>query len=82
MLQMLILSYILMAAWLVTSVLLAVPVAALALLWYLVEFRNIECINLENYGQYDCLPVLFQTYQPKFLLRFTYIFLLRRYIEK
>ncbi|XP_052793709.1 neuronal membrane glycoprotein M6-a-like isoform X2 [Mya arenaria] len=47
---MVILSYILCVAWLVTSAILSIPVTALGLLWYLVDFKHVDCINLANYG--------------------------------
>ena len=49
--QMLVLSYILVVAWILTSAILLIPVAALVLLIYLVNYKGFECINLENYGK-------------------------------
>lgn len=47
---MLILSYVLILAWIFASALLIVPVTALGLLIYLQHFKHITCINLEHYG--------------------------------
>ena len=49
-LQMLVLSYILTICWVLVSALLAIPAGLLILLIYLQDDRDIQCINLLNYG--------------------------------
>ncbi|KAL4230020.1 Neuronal membrane glycoprotein M6-b [Mactra antiquata] len=47
---MLILTYILLVAWLLTSAILIIPVGAFTLLIYLYEVKDVKSIDLANYG--------------------------------
>ena len=57
-LQMLVLSYILTICWVLVSALLAIPAGLLILLIYLQDDRDIQCINLLNYGNVYYIKII------------------------